>query len=107
MMEAMYAIIADSGKQFKVEEGQTLEIDYRDLQKDDEVTFDRVLCVSSEGEIKIGSPTVEGATVTAKVLGAAQGKKLVIQKIRRRKNSRRKTGHRQLYTSVQVSKIDA
>ncbi len=101
----MYAIIADSGKQFKVQEGQQVAIDYRDTHAGDRVTFDRVLCVSSEKGIEVGAPTVAGATVEAEVLGVVQGPKLVVQKLRRRKNSRRKTGHRQLYTEIRIDKI--
>ena len=102
----MYAIITEGGRQYKVEEGQELEIDYQaELSQGDSMTFDRVLAVSGESGLKIGSPVVEGATVTAEVLGASQGKKLYIQKFRRRKNSRRRTGHRQLHTKVRIQKI--
>ena len=68
-------------------------------------TFDRVLCVSGENGVKVGTPTVAGATVEAEVIGVVQGPKLVVQKFRRRKNSRRKTGHRQLYTEIRIDKI--
>ena len=102
----MYAIIEDGGRQFRVEEGQVLEIDYRDVPSGEEVKFGRVLAGRSEDGVKIGTPQVEGASVTAKVLGTSQGKKLVVQKLRRRKTYRRKTGHRQLYTQVKISKID-
>ena len=101
----MYAIIANGGRQFKVEEGQELDIDYRDLPAGTEVEFDQVLAVRDEESTRLGHPTIEGATVTAEVIGATQSKKLVVQKFRRRKNSRRKTGHRQLYTRVKIGKI--
>lgn len=103
----MYAIIADGGRQYKVQEGQELDIDYRDVSKGDEIQFPRVLAVSDEAEggLQIGKPVVEGATVTAEVVGVRFGKKLTVQKLRRRKNSRRKTGHRQMYTQIRVSKI--
>ncbi|MFP6613570.1 MAG: 50S ribosomal protein L21 [Pirellulales bacterium] len=101
----MYAIIADSGKQFKVEEGQTIQVDYRDAHAGDKITFDKVLCVSGEGGTKLGAPSIDGAEVTAEVVGVKQGPKLVVQKIRRRKNSRRRTGHRQLYTMLKIEKI--
>lgn len=104
---AMYAIIKDGGKQHKVEEGQTLLVDYRDLTKGDELKFESVLAVSGDDGLKLGSPTVDGASVTAEVLGVEQGQKLTVLKFRRRKNSRRKNGHRQLYTSVQIKKIEA
>ena len=103
----MYAIIADSGRQFRVEEGQEIELDYRDASTGDELTFDRVLAVSGDSGLQLGEPIVAGASVKAEVLGVARGKKLVVQKLRRRKNSRRKTGHRQLYTRVRISSIQA
>lgn len=103
----MYAIISDGGRQYKVEEGQELDVDFREATAGDELKFDKVLAVSGEGDsLKLGSPTVNGASVTAEVVGLRQGEKLRIQKLRRRKNSRRRTGHRQMYTRVKISKID-
>ena len=101
----MYAIIADGAHQYKVEEGQILEIDFRDLEPGSELTFDRVLAVSSEAGFKLGKPTVAGASVTAKVIEDTQGEKLYTVKFRRRKNSKRRTGHRQKYVKVQISTI--
>lgn len=103
----MYAIIVDGGRQYRVEEGQELDVDYRDLPKGEELQFDRVLAVSGEEGVQLGQPTLEGASVTAEVLGPVNGPKLAVQKLRRRKNSRRRTGHRQLYTKVRISKIAA
>jgi large subunit ribosomal protein L21 len=102
----MYAIIEDSGQQWTVEEGQQLRIDYRETAAGEKITFDRVLAVRDDGGIRVGRPVVEGANVTAEVVGTEQGPKLVVQKLRRRKNSRRKTGHRQLYTTVKIEKIN-
>jgi len=103
----MYAIISDGGHQYKVEEGQFLEIDFRNkLEAGSELTFDKVLAVSKgEGDFKLGTPTVSGAKVTAKVIGETKGDKIYIQKFRRRKNSKRRTGHRQKYVKVQISSI--
>ena len=101
----MYAIIADSGRQYKVEEGQTLEVDLREANPGDEITFDRVLAVGGEGDFKLGTPEVGGASVTAKVLDQTKGDKVYVQKFRRRKNSKRRTGHRQKYTRVRIQKI--
>jgi len=101
----MYAIIQDGSSQYKVEEGQELRVDYRDLPKGQQLKFDTVLAISGDEGVTLGKPAVEGASVTAEVLGIAQGKKLVVQKFRRRKNSRRKTGHRQLYTRVRIGEI--
>ncbi len=103
----MYAIISDGGRQVKVEEGQQLDIDYRDLATGDQVTFDRVLAYQNDTSLKVGQPVLEGASVTAEVVSVTQGPKLVVQKYRRRKNYRRKTGHRQLFTRVKINKIEA
>ena len=103
----MYAIIEDGGRQLKVEEGQQLEIDYREVSSGEEVKFDRVLAYRDDAGLKVGQPVLESAFVTAEVLGVSQGPKLVVQKFRRRKNERRKTGHRQLFTRVQIKKIEA
>jgi len=101
----MYAIIADGGRQYKVEEGQMLEIDFREATPGDTLTFDRVLAVGSDSGLKLGKPTVEGASVSAKVIGETKGDKIYIQKFRRRKNSKRRTGHRQKYVKVQIGSI--
>ena len=101
----MYAIIEDGGRQFKVEEGQQLDVDYREVSSGEEFQFDRVLAYRDDDGLKVGTPALESAAVTAEVLAVSQGPKLVVQKIRRRKNSRRKTGHRQMYTRVKISKI--
>jgi large subunit ribosomal protein L21 len=104
----MYAIIADSGTQFRVEEGQELRIDFREgTSSGDEIVFERVLMLSGDDGVKIGKPVVDGAKVTAQVVGTEKGEKLVVQKFRRRKNSRRKTGHRQVYTTVRVGTIES
>lgn len=101
----MYAIISDGGHQYKVEEGQTLEIDFRELEPGSELTFEKVLAVSGDGGLKLGTPIVDGAKVVAKVIGETKGEKIYIQKFRRRKNSKRRTGHRQKYVKVQISSI--
>lgn len=101
----MYAIIRDGRRQIKVEEGQEVAIDYRDASSGDTITLDQVLAAGSGNDLKFGSPLLSGASVTAEVIGLVQGPKLVIQKFRRRKNYRRRTGHRQLYTKVRINKI--
>jgi large subunit ribosomal protein L21 len=103
----MYAIIADGGRQYKVEEGQELEIDYRDISHGEELTFERVLAVSGDDGLQLGKPTVAGAAVVAEVMGPVKGEKIYVQKLRRRKNSRRRTGHRQIYTKVRIRSITA
>jgi large subunit ribosomal protein L21 len=101
----MYAIIEDGGRQFKVEEGQEVAFDYRDIPGGNPITFNRVLAVRDDSGLKLGRPTLSGVTVAGEVLGPTQGPKLVVQKFRRRKTLRRKTGHRQLYTRVRITKI--
>ena len=103
----MYAIIADGGRQYKVEEGQFLEVDFREVEAGSDMTFDRVLAVSNGDDFRLGTPTVDGASVTAKVIGETKGDKIYVQKFRRRKNSKRRTGHRQKYVRVQISGISA
>ncbi len=102
----MYAIIEDGGRQFKVEEGQQLDIDFREVSSGDELKFDRVLAFRNDDGLTVGQPILESASVTAEVLTVTQGPKLVVQKLRRRKNSRTKTGHRQMYTRVKINKIE-
>jgi large subunit ribosomal protein L21 len=103
----MYAIIEDGSRQLKVEEGQELDIDYRDLPAGEAITFDRVLAIRDEAGLKLGRPALAGATVAAKVVSLVQGPKLVVQKFRRRKTYRRRTGHRQIHTRVLIEKISA
>ena len=102
----MYAIIAADGKQYKVQEGDELQVDLRpDVKEGDQIKFDQVLLVSDGTSPKVGKPTVAGASVAAEVLGQEQGDKIYIQKMRRRKNYRRRTGHRQMYTRVRIGAI--
>ena len=105
----MYAIIEDSGTQFKVTSGDRIRIDRALGEGDKTVTFDRVLLVAGgEGNAKPkpGNPLVGGATVTADVIGPVKGPKLVIQKYKRRKGYDRKVGHRQHYTEVKITGIN-
>ncbi len=103
----MYAIIVDGGRQYRVESGQEVVVDYRDVRQGETLTFDRVLAVGGNGELKLGTPNLSGVAVTAEVLGPKKGEKIYIQKMRRRKNYRRRTGHRQLYTRVRIAEIKA
>ena len=103
----MYAIIDDGGLQQRVEEGQEIQIDYREAAAGEKITFDRVLAYRDDSGMRLGQPTLDSTSVTAEVLGVKQGPKLTIQKFRRRKTTRTKTGHRQLYTRVKIEKINA
>ncbi len=102
-----YAVIVDGGRQYRVMEGQELEIDFRHLPAGSEVVFDDVLAVSKAGKLSLGKPKVKGASVKAEVLGLVQGDKFYVQKFKRRKNYRRRTGHRALSTKIRVSAITA
>jgi large subunit ribosomal protein L21 len=99
----MYAIIADGAHQYKVEPGQILDIDLREVNVGDTINFDRVLALSTEAGFKLGQPTIVGATIQAKVIESeVKGDKLVVGKFRRRKNSKRRTGHRQKFVRVEI-----
>ncbi len=102
----MYAIIEDSGTQFKVTTGDTLKIDRKFVDGEKTVTFDKVLLVGGEGDPKIGAPNVEGATVTADIIRAVKGPKVFSVKHKRRKGYYNKTGHRQKYTAVKITAIN-
>jgi large subunit ribosomal protein L21 len=105
----MYAIIEDSGQQFKVSEGDVLRVDLRDLADGaKEIEFPRVLLLADEGDVRVGRPLVEGAKVQAEVLDPlAKGEKVHVYYFRRRKHSRSKVGHREKYIEVRVKKIVA
>lgn len=102
----MYAIIETGGKQIKVQEGQEITVELLRGEEGEAVTFDKVLFVGGD-DSKIGTPYVEGATVTGKIVQHGRGKKIVIFKYKAKKNYRRKQGHRQPYTKVKIEKINA
>ena len=102
----MYAIVEIKGKQYKVREHETLYVPLvKSAQADDTLTFDRVLLFANGDDISIGAPTVDGAQVTAKVLGHVKGDKVLVFKKRRRKRYKVKKGHRQQYTQIQVEAL--
>ncbi len=102
----MYAIIATGGKQYKVSEGDVIYIEKLDAENGNEVTFDQVLAVGGD-KLTIGSPLVEGSTVTGKVLDQVKGKKVIVYHYKRKSGYHKKNGHRQAYTKVQIDKINA
>ncbi len=101
----MYAIIETGGKQYKVQEGDILFIEKLNAEVGDDFVFDKVLAVSDEGELKTGSPLLSGASVSAKVLAQGKDKKLIVFKYKAKKGERRKIGHRQPHTRVQIQAI--
>ncbi len=100
----MYAIIATGGKQYRVSEGDVIYIEKIDAQVDSTVSFD-VLLMGNDGDVKIGTPVVEDVKVEGKVVGQIRGEKIVVYKYKSKKNYRRKQGHRQPYTKVEITKI--
>lgn len=102
----MFAIIETGGKQVKVEEGQTIWVELLNAEEGSTFTFDQVLMIGGES-VKVGTPTIEGATVTAKVEKNGRGKKITVFKFKRRKNYKRTQGHRQPYTRLTIEKINA
>ena len=100
----MYAIIATGGKQYRVSEGDVIYIEKIDAQVDSTVSFD-VLLLGNDGDVKIGTPVVEGVKVEGKVVGQIRGEKIVVYKYKSKKNYRRKQVHRQPYTKVEITKI--
>ena len=103
----MYAIIETGGKQYKVQEGDVLNVELLHAEAGDSVVIDKVLMVNKDGQLSVGAPYVNGAKVTLKVEGNGKAKKVVIYKFKAKKNYRRKKGHRQPFTKVVVEKIEA
>lgn len=101
----MYAIVEIKGKQFKVGENDTLYVPYLGGDADDKHTFDRVLLFAKDDNIHVGAPTVDGAKMTAKVLGHVKADKVLVFKKKRRKRYKVKRGHRQQYTQIQVEGV--
>ena len=101
----MYAIIATGGKQYRVSEGDTIYIEKLDAKEDSLVTFP-VLMLSGD-KVVAGNPEVEGASVTGKVVRHGRGQKIIVYKFKAKKNYRRKQGHRQPFTQVEITEIKA
>ncbi len=103
----MFAVIETGGKQYKVNEGDIIFVEKLGADEGSTVTFDKVLAVSTGSEFKTGAPYLEGATVTANVVKNGKGKKIYVITYKPKKNEKRKLGHRQPYTKVQISAINA
>jgi len=102
----MYAIVEIAGQQFKVEKDQQIFVHRLDSKEGEKVTFDNVLLIETGGKVKVGSPNVSGAKVTARVLEHLKGDKVVVFKKKRRKGYRVKNGHRQYLSKIEIQKID-
>ncbi len=101
----MYAVLETGSKQYRVNSGDTLEIERLEVEAGQPVTFDRVLLVNNEGKVSVGAPTVAGASVAADVVEHKRGPKLIAFKMNRRKGYHRKMGHRQELTVVKIKEI--
>ena len=101
----MYAIIESCGKQYKVAEGDIVFFEKLDAEEGKKVTFDNVILVAEEGKVQIGNPYVKGVKVEGKVVSHGKGKKIIVFKMKAKKNYRRKQGHRQPYTKVEITSI--
>jgi large subunit ribosomal protein L21 len=103
----MYAIFEDGSHQYRVAVGDEIVVDFRSGDPDSELSFDKVLLVAGEGDAKIGQPTLSGVSVKASIVRQFKDKKIIIQKFRRRKNHRKRTGHRQPLTAIRITAIQA
>jgi len=101
----MYAIIRAGGKQFKAEKGKTVRLPRMDAEPGSKITFDEVLLTSDGDKVVTGTPTVKGASVVGEVVGEVKGEKIYVFKFKRRKNYRRKTGHRAKFTDVKITGV--
>ena len=102
----MYAVFQTGGKQFRAEPGARLRIPSLDVEPGDSVTFDHVLLTSDDGEdVKVGTPTVDGASVKAEVIRHGRGDKVIVFKRKRRKGYRKKQGHRQNFTEIRIDEV--
>ena len=103
----MYAIIKTGGKQYKVSEGDVITVEKLSANEGDAVVFDNVLTVVNDGDVKVGTPVVDGAKVTGKVEAQGKAKKILVFKYKAKSNYRRRQGHRQPFTKVVIEKIEA
>lgn len=101
----MYAIIESCGKQYKVAQGDIVFFEKLDAEEGKKVTFDKVILVSNDGKVQIGNPYVKGIKVEGKVVSHGKGKKIIVFKMKAKKNERTKQGHRQPYTKVEITAI--
>ncbi len=101
----MFAVIETGGKQYKVSEGDVIYVEKLEVADGESVTFDKVLALSDGENFKVGTPYVEGATVAAKAILTGKGKKIYVLRYKPKKNEKKKIGHRQYFTKIQIDKI--
>ena len=104
-VQRVYAVIQTGGKQYRVQQGDVIYVEKIDAQADETVTFDKVLLVGEGEAVKVGTPAVDGAKVEGKVLAQVKGQKIVVYKYKAKKNERKKQGHRQPYTKVEITEV--
>ena len=101
----MYAVIESCGKQYKVAEGDVVFFEKLDTEEGKKVSFDKVVLVSDDGKVQVGNPYVKGVKVEGKVVSHGKHKKIIVFKMKAKKNERKKQGHRQPYTKVEITSI--
>ena len=101
----MYAIIETGGKQYKVAEGDIITVEKLGVEAGQEYKFDKVLVLAKDGDVKVGAPYIDGAAVTASVIGDGKAKKVVVYKNKHKKGFHKKNGHRQPFTKLQIKSI--
>ena len=105
-IEYMYAVIKSGGKQYKVEEGDTIRVEKINAEEGGEISLDEVLMVADGDNVSVGAPVVEGASVAATVASHGRGEKIKVTKFKRRKHHRKQMGHRQAYTELKITGIN-
>ncbi len=102
----MYAVVETGGKQYRVQEGDTIFVEKLSGESGSDITLDKVLLISNEGDIKVGKPVLEGASVEAEILEQGKAKKIIVFKYKSKKDYRKKQGHRQPYTRLKIKSIN-
>ncbi len=102
----MYAVVESGGRQYRVEEGATLQVERLDAEPGSSVTLERVVLLGDGTDLRVGAPTVQGASVTATVVAHGRGRKIIVMKYKPKAHYRRKTGHRQNFTTLKIEKIE-
>ncbi len=102
----MFAIVETGSKQYRVAPGDVIQVEKLPVEEGAQVELDRVLCLAQDEDVKVGTPYLEGVKVKAQVLRHGKGRKIIVMKYKKRKNYRRKKGHRQLFTELKITDIE-